>query len=222
MPKYRKYRRVFHKRFKPVSKLAQVADIANRALKKATRVKNMVNVEYKRHDVQLTTTATSSTATINQLTNIAQGDSDLTRDGSDIVIKRIELKYFITQHATASITYVRVMLVQDTQTNEAIYAAADLLEDVTANDAIVSPLLWFKKRRFKVLYDRTHALSDVWKIITEMHTINLGLNMKVVYDASTPSIADVITNSLSFFTISTEATNTPSITFFSRVFFIDN
>ncbi len=220
-----KFKRKFRKntrRFKTKSKLQQVANLAQRALRQANKVKGMVNVEYKNHDVITSTQTVSTGGAIVQLTNIGSGDGANSRDGRDITIKRITWRYFAVQAALAVVTYLRVILVLDKQTNEAIYTASDLLADVTANNAINSPLNLDNKKRFRILYDKVHLLNDVFLNGIRPVKYNKDTTIKLTFDASTPSIADITSNSLSIFLISSETTELPTIFSYCRLRFIDN
>jgi len=67
-------------------------DYSIKALTIARGIKKMINVEYKFHDVQLTSVALPQTPLITQLTNIAQGDTDQTRDGAQVKLTRLSIK----------------------------------------------------------------------------------------------------------------------------------
>ncbi len=194
---------------------------AQKALKVALGVKRLLNIEIKNFDVQQTGTTLNSTPSIQQLSNIPQGDTTITRDGAQCKVIGIDFKYLMNQNASATLTFVRIMLILDKQTNQAIYAAGDLLEDVTTTDAIVSPRNLDNKRRFTVLYDRVHTFQD-----SGTSTVNVKKFIKkdliLRFDGSTPSIADLTQNSLSLFQVSNEPTNAPAITSFVRLRYVDN
>ena len=132
----------------------------------------------------------------------------------------VDLNYTLLVNATTPRTSVRIMLVVDRQTNQAIYLSTDLLEDITANDGIVTPRNLDNKHRFIVLYDRVHMLSLSVPTLTVRKYIRKDLLLR--YDASTSAIADLTQNSLSLVSYTNEATNVPSITAFLRVRFVDN
>lgn len=131
----------------------------------------------------------------------------------------VNLNYFLLVNATTPRTSVRIMLVIDKQTNGAIYANTDLLEDVTVNDNIVSPRNLDNKHRFQILYDRTHMLSLSTPTVVVKKYIKKDLLLR--YDASTPSIADLTQSSLSLVQFGNDV-NEPTIQSFLRVRFVDN
>ncbi len=193
---------------------------ASKALAVAYGIKKLMNVEFKFHDVQTTTTLNDAPAII-QLTNIPQGDTDQSRDGAQVKLTRLSIKYTIAMNASANASHVRVMLVHDKQTNQAIYAATDLLSDVTVNDSIVSQLNLDNKYRFHVLYNRVHNFSVTGKQLTYQE-VNKEIDMRLRFDNSTPSIADLTSSSLSLLFVSNEPTNQPSLTLFARLRYVDN
>ncbi len=219
MPYKRNYSKKTYKRpgYRACGKM--VYGDAKKALIMARGVKRLLNVEIKFFDTQLVS-AMNNSITITQLTNIPQGDTGITRDGSQCKMLGLAFDYFIAVHASAVSTICRVMVVVDKQTNQAIYDDSDLLEDTSSVDSIVSPRNLDNKHRFTILYDKRHNLSAANATVHVKTYIKKDLLLR--YDASTPSIADLTQNSLSFLMVSNESTNTPTIASFSRVRFVDN
>ncbi len=200
---------------------AMVYSDARKALLMAKSIKSLMNVEFKNHDIAATTSAITITPVITQLTNIAQGDTTLTRDGSSVKFVSISFRYTLVQHASATSTFVRIMLVLDRQTNEAIYTDTDLLADVTVADAIVSPRNLDNGHRFRVLYDKVHAFSASGSV-SQHGKFYKKLQLKVRYDAAAALITSLTQSSLSLFTVATEASSTPTITHRIRLRYVDN
>ncbi len=198
-----------------------VAGDAQKALAMVKSVKRLINVEIKNFDVQLTSQDIDIVPVITQLSNIPQGDTTSTRDGAQCKMVGLELSFRIVQAAAASITSCRIMLVLDKQTNQAIYVANDLLADVTISDGIISPRNLDNSRRFTVLYDRTFTMQDggVRSFVVKKY---FKKDVLLRYDGSTPSIADLTQNSMSLLTTSSEGTNVPTFTLFSRLRYVDN
>ena len=194
---------------------------AQRALAMAKYLKSIVNVEYKVINTVGTNTAITVAPVITQLTNIAQGDSTSTRDGSNIKIVSLLWNYNIVQNASAVSTFVRCMVVHDRQTNEAIFSAADLISDVTAGDNIVAPRQLDHTARFLVLYDKVHSFSDTART-NSYHQFYKKLQLKLRYDGNAGDITDLTQSSLSVVFMSNETTNTPVITHHVRLRFVDN
>ncbi len=218
---YRKRRYKTRNGMRFVRNVGTVANTAIKALTLAKKLKGLINVEFKEHNVQATTSAFSITPTITQLTNIDQGDSRLTRDGDQIKISSLSFRCIVGMNASAARTSIRIMIVKDKQTNSAIYAIGDLLEDTTANDALVSPINLDNRSRFIILMDKQLNMSDNWTQLVKIKWFK-KLQQKIIYDGTGNGIADLTTCSYSLVLISSEATNTPTITHFTRLRFIDN
>ncbi len=194
---------------------------AKRALLMAKSIKSLMNVEFKNHDVKLTASALAVAPIISELTNIAIGDTTNTRDGSSIKLVSILFKYLINMNASATQTKVRVILVHDRQTNEAVYSAADFLADVTAGDSIVAARNLDNGHRFQVLYDKVHTYSISGRQ-NSYHQFYKKLNLKLRYDNAAAAITSLTQSSLSLLTTTNEATNVPNITSIVRLRYVDN
>ncbi len=196
---------------------------AKKALTIASNLKRLVNVEVKNFDVQQTNVAVAVTPVIVQLSNIPQGDTTISRDGAQCKVLSIELNIVVFRELTTSvISQMRLLLVCDKQTNQAIYVDTDLLEDVTVNDSMVSPLNLDNKFRFNILWDKTFALPEGGSNSVQVIRKIFRMNKILRFDGNTPSIADLTSNSFSLIQMSNEATNTPRITMFSRLRYVDN
>lgn len=194
---------------------------AKKALAIAKSVKSMINVEYNIRDTVLTSLSSPVVGTIEQLTNMGQGDSNILRDGNQVKYTHIQLKYFFTINASATETCCRIILVHDKQTNGAIYLTSALLANVSAFDNVNSPFNENFRRRFKILYDRVHDLSIDGNAIGRGQKF-LKINLPVRYNGTGSTITALTESSLSLVHLSTEATNTPTFHAFVRLLFVDN
>ncbi len=216
MPYKKKYTKKSYKSY-----AGTAYNVSKKALTIALMTKKLLNVEFKQIETPIQTQAVSTTATIIQLTNILQGNSNLTRDGDQIKLTALLFKYFYVINSSATSTALRVMIVQDKQTNNAIYTIGSLLEDSTADDAIVSPLNLNNKYRFRVLYDKVHIVN-ISGSQKGYRKIFKKLDLKIRYGANAGTIADVRSDSLSIVLISDEATNTIVLNGHCRLRFVDN
>ncbi len=193
---------------------------AKKALAAAKGIKRLLNVEVKNHDLQQLSVVLSQTPVIIQLSNIDRGDTTNLRDGAQCKMIGIDLNYMLQVSATLPRSVVRIMLILDKQTNQAIYLNSDLLQDVTVVDNIVTPRNLNNKHRFQILYDRTHMLSLSVPTITVRKYIKKDVLLR--FDNTGNGIADLTQKSISLVQWSNEPTNTPVITHFSRLRFVDN
>ncbi len=190
------------------------------------KLKSLINVEQKFFDVTSASTAIpDGVGTIIQLTNIGQGDTDVTRDGSQIKLTSWMFKAIIVTNTSVANTgqSITIMLIEDKQTNGAIYTTGDLLASITNVLSVVSALNLDNKFRFKVHKRWIIDLNTDGKARRTLQFYKkFGNNIKLRFDANSPAITDLTSKSLSLLFISNEATNTPTITFFNRLRFVDN
>ncbi len=208
------YRKPYRRRYK------KSTGDAKKALTMVRRVKKLMNVEVKNFDRQQTIAAITNVPVIIPLALIPQGDTTITRDGAQCKMIGLNLNYTIFIDASAVLTICRVMVVLDKQTNSAIFVHTDLLEDVSSGDSVVSPRNLDNKHRFTTLYDRSHWLSTSNAVVIVKKYIRREVLLR--YDGPTGAIGDITQNGLSLVQMSNEATNTPIITSFIRIRFIDN
>ncbi len=185
-------------------------------------IRHLLNVEKKNFDTELTNgTLPGTTGAIQQLTNIPIGDTVGARDGNQCKLISVYIRGNVRQNASATQTVCRFMLVLDKQTNGAIYTLAQLLNNVTADDNVVSPLNLDNMYRFIVLWDKVITLSDTGSTV-KFFKFYKKLDLKLRFDAAAGTIADLTTNSLSIVRIGDEATNLPTVTYSVRLRFVDN
>lgn len=126
--------------------------------------------ETKHYDAQDEGRTVSSTMYIGSITNIAQGDSDTNRDGDQLLLKNIRVKYLLRGADTTNA--VRVMFVQYYCAD--VPVVSDILQDNNPGDRELTSMYHSDARpSFKVLYDRTHVLNTTGSNATVYKQINL-------------------------------------------------
>ncbi len=188
-------------------------------VRKVNRIaKSVAMKERKFIDTQIINTAMANTGTITQLSNLVQGLTDSTRIGNKITIVGCYLCYMQNSDIT---TNTRVLLVQDKQTNGAIYLNSDLLQDATAQDIVVSPKNADFKRRFRCYIDKNYSFS-VNGAGTRFYKKFIKMNIPMRFDTNVGDITDVQSSSLSLFVV-TETVGAGVVnTVFCRVYYIDS
>ncbi len=216
MPYKKRYNGKYKRYIKPSM------DTAFKALQIALATKRLLNVEKKWHDVDGFNINASQSGTIIQLTNVAQGDTSQTRDGDQLKILSLQLKLFGVRDSVANASLMRVMIVQDSQTNGAIYALSDLLEDASVSNNMLSPANLDNKYRFKIWYDRLHPMIE--SASNAIKVINKFFNkaVKIRFDNESAVISSLTSNSLSLVVICRQSTNVPTFTHWCRIRYVDN
>lgn len=196
---------------------------------------NKMEDKYKQIASPLAGTALSSTPTLVHLTPISQGDGAQTRDGDEVNLKSISLRYHLRSDDTLNngsnnlsvSNIVRVMIVQWKE--QSVPTAAQILEDDSAILNLQSHYNWQNRRNFRVLYDRRHNLvphmslgtsgtSEVVPARANGQTLIFGkkLAKKLSYDAAATSGEK---NSIYLMFIANTTTGAPEIFYESRVLF---
>lgn len=165
--------------------------------------------------------ASSNTVTITPISLIAQGDTANDREGSKVVLTSLQMKYSWKQNTNAVASRCRVMLVLDKQVNGATFSAGDLLQSTALGTGIVSPLNLDGAFRFKILYNKVHTLSSEGSVV-QYGEMFRKINIPARYTGVPGNIANVLSSGLFLVHLSDETTQTPTISFFTRIRFIDS
>lgn len=194
---------------------------ANKALRLARKVANLVNVEEKINDKTVSSTTFDYAGTIDILNNPAQGTTDVTRIGDSLKNQRVQIQGTVAGSTTAgTISNNRLILIWDEQNQ--ITTMADLLEVTGSNMAPHAPKHYDKRFRCIVLYDQAFSLSTVpgsqaW---FKNFRIDLPIGKHTQFSAGSTTIN---TGCLKLCYISDlTAANLPNMTYYSRVFYTDD
>lgn len=104
-------------------------DVAKLALKKATYLTKLINVETKFADTSGTQLVTTTAATVLTPSSIAQGDTTATRDGASLKVKSMQLRYTIDNtQSTDRDNLFRVIVYTQDQVNQSPMNPTDILQ----------------------------------------------------------------------------------------------
>jgi hypothetical protein len=186
-----------------------------RGMKKAMRVISLLNVEFKQFDTG-NTDAIDDAGTIYPCSNVAQGDSNVTRDGSSLKVVGLQYSLFSTIHASATSTMIRAIALIDRQTNGATFSVGNVISNTNVFDFYNLDY----ERRFVILNDSSFLLSQNnpgnfknWSTKLEQH---------LRYNNAAGAITSLTESSIAIILISNEETNTPTIELRTRIMFVDN
>lgn len=174
-----------------------------------------LNTEYKYHDVNYDGAMTQARV-IEELTQIPQGDTEITRDGDQCKMVSIEIKYLVIPDAEALETIGRIIIFKDTMNQGPSPVVGDILKEAN----VVSFRNLDNRVRFvwaKDIIINTDGLNNrpgyrKWfskNVVTKLH-----------YDG-TAGTDTVGTHWYALF-LRTEGVNEPSINFRCRIRFLDN
>ena len=216
MPRYYKKRYTKNRYYKRKRNNIGYGQIARKVWRDVKYLKSIVNVEKKYLDV--TDSRTYSNLLFAQLLNgIAQGDTSITRDGDSVKWISLFIRVNSVINAAASATRVRLMLLRDKQPNTGLSSTTNILAD---NTNILSPRNLDWNYRYKVYKDMVIHLN------TDRPEKEIKIFMKLKfhtrYTDNGATVASISTNTLLLCFMSDEAVNEPTVTFYSRLRFIDN
>ncbi len=180
-------------------------------------LRRFINTELHFNDVTASTTSTTTPALV-LLNGLSLGDTASTRTGQSIKMDRLDFRFQLAVNATSIVNFVRVLVILDKQTNAAAPTAADLLVASTP----LSPYTFGSQNRFVCLYDEVFALSTYGPGALTIAS-SLGANQHVIYNTgNTGTVADIVSNSLYMMHLSDQVANPPALSYYSRVWFVDN
>lgn len=213
---YRKRPYARSRRMPWYNKKYSVGEIASSAWKGVRYLKTLVNSEMYKKDNASSITPDSASGSVVHLSDIAQGDGDDQRSGLSVFARSLWLQIISTIHTTADNTNYRVMVVCDTQqVGDGTPTVATILDGVGIN----TPLNSATVGRFSVLYDKVYNLADAI-MVTRIHRIYLPLSKHIRYNGSAGT--DIQKNGIYLVAVSSEATNTPTLNYNSRLSYRDN
>lgn len=182
-------------------------------------------MERKFKDI-VTFSGTSSTgARIQQLCEIVQGTGEKERIGRKCTLKAIHWQGSVNLPSSAANTtdIVRIMVVQDTQANGAVFNPGDLLD----GGDVFSFRNLENSQRFRVLSDKRYTLNSTGAAngnanengaIQRYIKGNLKVNIPLEYSGTTGVITELRSNNVTVFAISEQGVAT--IDLHSRIRFI--
>ncbi len=180
-------------------------------------IKKLINVE-KKFANNTITTAGSTTATIAHLSTVAQGDTQLTRDGLSIKPQYLQVRALLTAHSSAGNSTFRFMVVRDNQ------QVADTNPTVLQVLEAQSPQSMRSMEdigRFNILYDLVwntgnNGGESLHKVIIQ----NLPLSGHIRYNGS--AATDVQKGGIFLIYFGNQAANTTTVACETRLVFTDN
>lgn len=202
-----------------LSSLQRALYMAQMAWRGVRYIKGLVNSEKYANDVSITS-AIPATGTVVALTDIAQGDTDITRTGNSIFVRSVFLRGSLTSSADdATGTVVRIILFSDTQqTSDTAPSAASVLSGVD----IDAPLNRTTAGRYNIMWDMMFNMplqSDSGVNIRQVKRFQ-SLRHHVRYNGAAST--DIQKNGIYLLLLSNQATNTPTPNLTARVMYHDN
>lgn len=180
-------------------------------------LKDVINVEYKHVDTTLTTAGIQQVGNWYLLNGIAQGDADNMRNGNSVKMQRIDLKGAFDQSAAAANTSIRCIMIQDKMHTGA--ANPNILDYLETN-TIYSMRNTDYSSRWRVFMDRVILLDPEHQ--QKPLSIHKVVKDHIKFDQIGSAATDITINPIYLYLLGSEPTNLPTVTYSSRLRYVDN
>ncbi len=181
---------------------------------------NLLNVEVKHYDTSTSSTP-DQTPVVTYLSGIAQGDTQLTRDGNSLKLKGGLVKTVYVIHASATASRIRHLIVLDKMNQGSNPSASDVYD--TAASGIGMLNLDSAPNRFVVLHDQYVRLdTGSNRVFYESVPLDAIMDVHLNYSGTGATVASAYGPAIFSIWQSSEPTNVPSVVQTTRLFFVDN
>ncbi len=218
MPYRRRYNRRRKRRGCPKPKAYTYGGMATKVAKDVMYLKSLLNIEYFSIGTAFTVDPNSSGAVLN-LSAIAQGDDNNSRQGNKIRAKNLLCSGVITLHASATDSRVRLVIVRDNNGSTSQPAISDLWSTVASffnnRPKLGTPQ---SNSRFSILMDKMVIVNS--DTPTKSFNWSQSLDHHVYFTGT--GATDEGKGHCYLMIASNEATNDPVVNATSRFYYIDN
>lgn len=203
---------------------APAAATAYTAYRMARKLKNIVNAEQKFLDRNITDSALVYNPSMLILSTMIQGTDASQRTGISIKAASIYVRLSLYRNSSATTTYdrLRVMLITDNDQDEngSYPLVSYLLQNVTQQTVLDSPLNITRAGRFNILYDKVYSLNNIRPNINV--SIYKKLNHHVRFSGSTDTASSIRQGHVYLLILSEASANHPGMTCQTRFRYYDN
>lgn len=200
------------------SKTGSAASMAANALQLARGVASLLNTEYKRLDLSasLAPTTTYSYTCFNGCT---QGTDATSRTGNSIRLSKLDFRYSMQNSSVAgTLTLVRMIIFAIKQPNGVLPASPYPCSALS----ILAPWDPDKAQTAILLHDELVSLTPGGDNQQITGSLSIPLSLHAEYSANTGNPSDLVTGAIWVMFRSNQSINTPTVSFYSRVQFVDN
>jgi len=199
-----------------------VEDIARASYQGVQQLRRLVNVEEKFQDIYVSNSPNNSTYTntfVSHLSAIAQGDTVSSREGNSVKPLKLQIKGHVVMNASATYTTVRLIVVKDMRQEADVIPATSTIINTASGFVVNNPYNRDSDdARFKHLADvRLITSTDNPLALFE---IDVPLRGHIRWNGTLGS--DIEANGHYLCAVSDQNTNLPTVTWSSRLTYVDN
>lgn len=193
--------------------------LAGSALAVARGVKSLMNIEYKVHERDVATTASTTAGSVVGLSLIAEGDDNTDRNGRSVRAKSLDIHCSFKHNVSgvAGPQWIRFVIFMDMHGDG---TTPDITDVFTSTDLEAFRNL-DNTDRYKVLMDKNYVVSS-WTAGGFTMKKHFRLNNKLEFIGTGDTVADAGAGSIWAIFLGDQAAYGPYYTFASRLRYIDN
>ncbi len=202
-----------------------VEDIARTAYQGVQQIRRMINTEFKALDIYVSNSPNNSTFTdtfVTHLSAIDQGDTQSERSGLSVRPQHLRIRGHVVMNVAATNTCVRIIVFKDKQqVADTKPPTSSVLE--TATGFVVNNNYNYisnqeNSTRFKILADIRVVVSTQNPLA--LFDLDIPLRGHITFNA--PVNSDIQKDGHFLLACSDQSTNTPTVTWSSRLVFTDD
>lgn len=207
-------RRVYRSRARTRGKTGFLSTAA-KALRIATRVASMVNVEYKYIETDVTGSVCNYNGNIfDALCLPPQGNSVNQREGDSIKMKNLTIEGTLYRNTIDEIVRIIIFLDKD----DTITNPASFWEGIGAPNVVLADKNQDNKFKTKVLMDKMFTITSMFNLKKFKWVVPINTHLHFEKGSAT----DVTNNQLKMIVFSQAATNGSFLSYHSHVSYVDN
>lgn len=196
-------------------------DLASRTWKGLNEIRKFINIEEKYSDLNASQSPDQNGA-VTCLSQLAQGTTMNTRVGNSVRVQRVTVRARVAVNsAVTTFSVVRVAIIRDMEGQGSAPACSDIFETVGTSAAPRQPFDWLNRKRFALLYDTFLTVAPASGCAREF-IFDVELAKHVLYRGTTAAAASDGEGSIYIVSLSDEATNTPTVSYSSRITYTDD
>ncbi len=187
-------------------------------IRNAAKIRRLQGSVEKNTNDTINSTSPTTTGVFTRISAIAQGDTSLTRTGLKIQPLSLFYKLFLTMHASATNTTVRVIIFTDREQQGTDPTAAQLLEA----DSTSAFTEHDTRPRFKIHRDMVIVMgaNGPNTNVFLKGFIKFGAKSKIFYSGTSAAESSLGKNNLYAYILGSEATNVPLMNLSFRLRFV--
>jgi hypothetical protein len=185
-------------------------------------IRKLINIETKFLDVVTNAANINTTGGTYCISQLAQGLTSTTRVGDSLRIQTLQMRGRVVANGSATSTCFRILMFRDLDGYGTLPTIADVLEYNAVVDSPRSPYKYRNLQRFSILFDELVEIQSTTGTSSVPFMFETNHQGHVLYLGTTAAAASNGKGSVYVGFVSDETTNTPTVSFTTRMTFTDD